>query len=341
MPKRGKYQRRKKRERAKELNENSIERYRRYLDRQKKIKEEELREYWTHLRGLFAISFFLVRYVFERYGEENEWKDVAASILLRVQESKDVEELSKSLKHLFPHVDDELIGNAMIDENFKGIPSAERVLSLSTHSREKVDTAALKDQKKSVSPSLLFRVPKVKLCDVEKEKMPRRKCKDEYLFNGSPASALRKAKELRSHAQYLHGKMIGKFQAAANSTAAHFQSMQGYEFRKEKFRCQKEASVLIFYAHNNFYPDEIDFTDLDETEPQIDLHGLYVKEAIEYSKLVIDVAKRCRHVRRVRLLTGRGTHSGRDGPRILPAVGRYFSKSHRLHYYPDALVVQI
>ena len=86
------------------------------------------------------------------------------------------------------------------------------------------------------------------------------------------------------------------------------------------------------------YPDEIDFVGTDEKEPLIDLHGLHVKEAIEYAKLAMKAAKRSRHVRRVRFLTGRGSHSS-DGPRILPALTRYFSSSHRVDHLPDALVV--
>ena len=39
------------------------------------------------------------------------------------------------------------------------------------------------------------------------------------------------------------------------------------------------------------YPDEIDFVGIDEKEPLIDLHGLHVKEAIEYAKLAMKAAK--------------------------------------------------
>ena len=43
-----------------------------------------------------------------------EWKDTAAANLLRLRESKGIEELQRALKDLFPHVDDRVIWNAMI-----------------------------------------------------------------------------------------------------------------------------------------------------------------------------------------------------------------------------------
>ena len=78
--------------------------------------------------------------------------------------------------------------------------------------------------------------------------------------------------------------------------------------------------------------------DIDEKEPQIDLHGLHVKEAIEYSKLAFEAAKRSRFVEKIRFITGRGAHSGANGPRILPALNRYFSKN-RTNHLTDALIV--
>ena len=304
----------------------------------------DLREYAEDLMrlfGRFSFSVFLASYLFHRFGDHLEWKDTAAANLLRLRESKGIEELKTALKHMFPHVNDKLIWNAMIDEKFDGISAAERILSLSADAHDKGDKDVSVKSKKLELPTSFFVTPRVKRCDVVEES-PRRRIEKEYLFHGSPRKALQKAKELRSRAQDLHGRMVGKFQDAKKHNSALRSTFvsEGYDFRDEKLRCQREASQLIFYGHNNrMYPDEIDFEDIEEKEPLIDLHGLHVNEAIEYAKLAMKAAKRSRFVTRIRFLTGRGMHSGPDGPRILPALSRYFSSSHRLDHLSDALVV--
>ena len=131
-----------------------------------KSKAGDLRQYSEDLMRLFgrySFSIFLASYLFHRFGDDLEWKDTAAANLLRLRESEGIEELQKALKDLFPHVDDKLIWNAMIDEKFDGISSAERILSLSTDSQDESDKYVSDKSKKVIPPTSLFRVPRVAL----------------------------------------------------------------------------------------------------------------------------------------------------------------------------------
>jgi len=95
----------------------------------------------------------------------------------------------------------------------------------------------------------------------------------------------------------------------------------------------KEASNWIFLANNK-----------DNKPGEIDLHGLYVKEAIARTDVAIEEAKR-RGDTELHLIVGKGLHSKSGAAKIKPAIEELMQK-HRLQAELDAhnsgvLIVQI
>lgn len=158
---------------------------------------------------------------------------------------------------------------------------------------------------------------------------PRTKEKDSAV---DIEQAALEAERYRRLADEAHTSMVKKFMEASQASKefkcgggclSRIRAREARGYRRERDRLQKLAREWTFASNNGGqHVDNFDF-DSGVTENTVDLHGLSVNEAIDYSSKVLDVARRQR-VRRVRLVTGRGTNSLR-GPRLLPALLRYFS----------------
>ncbi|KAF8263520.1 hypothetical protein EI94DRAFT_1596891 [Lactarius quietus] len=85
-------------------------------------------------------------------------------------------------------------------------------------------------------------------------------------------------------------------------------SNQGKAHQKEMERLNAEASAWIFRENN-----------LDSRPGEVDLHGLYVKEAIAYTDESISEA-RARGDKEVRLIVGKGIHSPNHAAKLKPAI---------------------
>lgn len=95
---------------------------------------------------------------------------------------------------------------------------------------------------------------------------------------------------------------------------AHELSVEGKRLMQEKDRVDDEAEEWI-YRQNN----------LDSPPGTIDLHGLYVKEAIERVDTALDQAKR-NDEDELRIIVGKGIHSQGHVAKIKPAVERMMVK---------------
>jgi len=94
-------------------------------------------------------------------------------------------------------------------------------------------------------------------------------------------------------------------------------SNQGKEHQRKMEELNKQASDLIFIENNkNSKPGEID------------LHGLYVKEAITRADQSIQLAKSNGHSQ-VKLIVGKGLHSQGGIAKIKPAIEDLIQK-HKL-----------
>ncbi|KAJ6609822.1 hypothetical protein B0H10DRAFT_2062625 [Mycena sp. CBHHK59/15] len=94
-------------------------------------------------------------------------------------------------------------------------------------------------------------------------------------------------------------------------------SNQGKEHQRKMVELNKEASNWIFIENNK-----------DSKPGEIDLHGLYIKEAIEQTDKALEEAKR-RGDSEVHLIVGKGLHSQGGAAKIKPAIEELMQK-HRL-----------
>ncbi|KAF9650614.1 Smr-domain-containing protein [Thelephora ganbajun] len=85
-------------------------------------------------------------------------------------------------------------------------------------------------------------------------------------------------------------------------------SNEAKEHKAKMERLNKEASAWV-YAKNNE----------DSSPGEIDLHGLYVKEAINYTDRAIEAAKR-RGDTTINIIVGKGLHSNGGVARLKPAI---------------------
>ncbi|THH17336.1 hypothetical protein EW146_g3454 [Bondarzewia mesenterica] len=99
-------------------------------------------------------------------------------------------------------------------------------------------------------------------------------------------------------------------QAYADGSGARAKELSnlGKEKQKENQRLNKEAGEWIFRENN-----------LDSEPGEIDLHGLYVKEAIFYTDQSIQEARQ-RGDAVIRLIVGKGLHSTNGTPKLRPAI---------------------
>ncbi|KAH7916510.1 DUF1771-domain-containing protein [Hygrophoropsis aurantiaca] len=119
---------------------------------------------------------------------------------------------------------------------------------------------------------------------------------------------------LRAKANQEGDQMAQCFQQSHEAYAQHDGarakelSLQGKQHEREMERLNTEASEWIFRENNT-----------DSKPGEIDLHGLYVKEAIAYSDKAIKEARQ-RGDAKIRLIVGKGLHSDGHVAKIKPAL---------------------
>ncbi|KAL1744660.1 hypothetical protein HDZ31DRAFT_63880 [Schizophyllum fasciatum] len=121
--------------------------------------------------------------------------------------------------------------------------------------------------------------------------------------------------------------------AAGNGARAKELSNEGKAHQRQMEEFNKKAADWIFVENNK-----------DSKPGEVDLHGLYVKEAVERTEIAIEDAKR-RGDREIHLIVGKGLHSNGKAARIKPAIEQLMAK-HNLaaDLDPDnagVLIVQI
>ncbi|WVR08847.1 hypothetical protein IAU60_005905 [Kwoniella sp. DSM 27419] len=95
---------------------------------------------------------------------------------------------------------------------------------------------------------------------------------------------------------------------AGDGARAHDLSVQGKEHQRRQDELDDEAGAWIFNENNKASPADT-----------IDLHGLYVKEAIERTESAILAAQRSGQDE-LRIIVGKGIHSQNHKAKIKPAV---------------------
>ncbi|KAK0215953.1 hypothetical protein EDD85DRAFT_440476 [Armillaria nabsnona] len=107
--------------------------------------------------------------------------------------------------------------------------------------------------------------------------------------------------------------------------AAKDLSNQGKNHKQKKEQLHKEASDWIYHENNHVSWLHVTFvwdtnSVLQDREPgEIDLHGLYVKEAITYTDAALKEAK-LRGDSEIRLIVGKGIHSEGGEAKLGPAI---------------------
>lgn len=99
-------------------------------------------------------------------------------------------------------------------------------------------------------------------------------------------------------------------------------SEEGHQHQREMERLNREASEWI-YRENN----------LDSQPGEIDLHGLYVKEAIEHTDKAVQEAQQTGETE-LHLIVGKGLHSTNHVAKIKPAIEELMIK-HNLTAHLD------
>ncbi|KAI0276379.1 hypothetical protein BGY98DRAFT_706287 [Russula aff. rugulosa BPL654] len=102
--------------------------------------------------------------------------------------------------------------------------------------------------------------------------------------------------------------------ARKDGAAAKELSNQGKAHQKEMERLNAEASAWIFRENNR-----------GKIPGEVDLHGLYVKEAITYTDQSIGEA-RARGDAEIRLIVGKGIHSPNHAAKLKPAIEELMQK---------------
>ncbi|GAA5867833.1 hypothetical protein JCM3774_005873 [Rhodotorula dairenensis] len=96
--------------------------------------------------------------------------------------------------------------------------------------------------------------------------------------------------------------------AAGDGEEAHNLSMQGKTHQRNRDQLNAEAAQWIFDENNRAQP-----------VGSVDLHGLYVQEAIEYTERAIKDG-RARGLPELRIIVGKGNHSPSHVAKIKPAI---------------------
>jgi len=102
--------------------------------------------------------------------------------------------------------------------------------------------------------------------------------------------------------------------ASKDGAAAKELSNEGKAHQREMERLNAEASAWIFRENNQ-----------GRVPTEVDLHGLYVKEAITYSDNSIAEARE-RGDKEIRLIVGKGIHSPNNAAKLKPAIEELMQK---------------
>ncbi|GAA5891363.1 hypothetical protein JCM8208_002601 [Rhodotorula glutinis] len=103
---------------------------------------------------------------------------------------------------------------------------------------------------------------------------------------------------------------------AGDGASAHDLSVQGKEHQRNKDRYNDQAAAWIFNENNKVQPPG-----------SIDLHGLYVQEAIEYTERAI-ADGRNKGMPELRVIVGKGNHSPSHVAKIKPAITDLMQREH-------------
>ncbi|GAA5843134.1 hypothetical protein JCM9279_001871 [Rhodotorula babjevae] len=103
---------------------------------------------------------------------------------------------------------------------------------------------------------------------------------------------------------------------AGDGAAAHDLSAEGKEHQRNKDRYNDQAAAWIFNENNKVQPPG-----------SIDLHGLYVQEAIEYTERAI-ADGRNKGMPELRIIVGKGNHSPSHVAKIKPAITDLMQREH-------------
>ncbi|TKA53759.1 hypothetical protein B0A53_03801 [Rhodotorula sp. CCFEE 5036] len=104
--------------------------------------------------------------------------------------------------------------------------------------------------------------------------------------------------------------------AAGDGEEAHNLSVQGKTHQRNRDQLNAEAAQWIFNENNKSQPIG-----------SVDLHGLYVEEAIEYTQRAIKDG-RARGLPELRLIVGKGNHSPSHVAKIKPAISSLMQREH-------------
>jgi len=99
-----------------------------------------------------------------------------------------------------------------------------------------------------------------------------------------------------------------------DGAAAKELSNEGKAHKREMERLNAEASAWIFRENNR-----------DSKPGEVDLHGLYVKEAMVYTDQSL-VEARARGDKEIRLIVGKGIHSQNHAAKLKPAIEELMQK---------------
>ncbi|KEP52459.1 Smr domain protein C11H11 [Rhizoctonia solani 123E] len=156
--------------------------------------------------------------------------------------------------------------------------------------------------------------------------------------DNSQAQADPHYQQLRSRAREEGDAMARAFDASqeayqtGDGAKAKQLSNEGKRHKAEMERLNKEASNWIFQQVN-----------LDSAPDELDLHGLYVKEAIEKTEAAVQAAQN-RGDQQIRIIVGKGLHS-HGAAKLKPAIEELMAKYQlNAHVDPEnagVLIVQL
>jgi len=145
--------------------------------------------------------------------------------------------------------------------------------------------------------------------------------KNDYLANSSDAHYT----SLRASAREKYTQMGSCFErsraaySSGDGAGAKDLSQEGHALQAEARRLDAQAAEWIFRKNNE---------GREGTRPrEVDLHGLFVREAVEQTESAVKEAKR-EGEREVRLIVGKGLHSENHVAKIKPAIEELMQKEN-------------
>eukprot|EP00178_Gracilaria_changii_P020201 TRINITY_DN5870_c0_g1_i1.p1 TRINITY_DN5870_c0_g1~~TRINITY_DN5870_c0_g1_i1.p1 ORF type:complete len:194 (+),score=53.64 TRINITY_DN5870_c0_g1_i1:1-582(+) len=154
----------------------------------------------------------------------------------------------------------------------------------------------------------------------KKEKKEKKKDEDRPTLEEATAETEELWKKYRKSVDE-HAKKRGEYfdqskkeYEAGNKAEAKELSEKGHKETELMEKAQKKAAEAIFKSKNKNQP-----------EGTIDLHGLLQKEALLIVEEQLEKAKK-KGKSELRIITGAGHHSDKEGPKIKPAVQKFLNE---------------